>query len=240
METTNPKPRLKLEVQNLDKSINHYEIKVDNRDFKSWQDDGTHTYVIPEPLDLGKHTIVARAYYGVDKFLEATKAVTITGLPKPEIVNYPRQLSSGDTLIIEGKAHQNSKVTVYIQKDIDQPVSYAVKSDESGEFNFLYDKRVSTGVYKFWADVQNEAGAKSDITEKFTISVREAGIIKVGSTVINALTFIFILIGLIFAIGFVGLYGWHKLRRLKKSLDQEIVASETDFRKVFKALKQDI
>lgn len=178
-ETTNPKLRIKLEVQNLDKSVDHYEIKVDNREFKSWQDDGTHTYIISEPLDLGKHTIVARAYYGVDKFLEATKTVTITGLPKPEIINYPRQLSSGDTLIIEGKAHVNSKVTIYIQKDIDQPVSYTVNTDDTGDFAFLYDKRVSTGVYKFWADVQNEGGAKSDITEKFSVGVREAGIIRV-------------------------------------------------------------
>ncbi|MDO8430092.1 MAG: hypothetical protein Q7S73_01880 [bacterium] len=240
VETTNPRPRVKLEVQNLKTAVDHYEIKVDNRDFKFWKDEGTSIYIISELLDLGKHTIVARAYYSADKFLEATKGITITGLAKPEIIDYPRQLSSGDTLIIGGKTYPNSKITVYIQKDIDQPISYTAKSDDTGEFNFLYDKRTSTGVYKFWADVQNEGGAKSDITEKFIISVREAAIIRIGSTLINAVTFIIVLASLLLFLVFISMYGWYKFRSFRKKVDKEVVESEVALRKAFKALKGDV
>lgn len=238
-ETRSSKPRLKFEIQNLKQIVDRYDIRIDNGDFVSWPDDGTHVYKLPQ-LDIGKHVITVRAYYGTDKFLINTKALVIKGLEKPEITEYPKQLSSGDTLIIRGKTQPNFNVNIFLQQDIDQPVSYTIKSDDTGDFAFLYDRRVSAGIYKFWAQAEDSQGAKSDLTEKLPIAVREAAIIRIGSAVVNAVTLIIVLSVLIALLAFIILYSWHKLRTLKKDLDREIVEGEQGLHKVFKALKQDV
>lgn len=238
-ETNNPKPRVKLEVKNFKGLIDHYSIRADQGEFVQWFDDGSHIYQLPI-LDLGKHTITVRAYYNGEKFLEATDFFTILGLEKVTITEYPKQLSSGDTLAIRGKTYPNSKVTLWLQKDADQPVAYTASSDNTGEFTFVYEKLVSSGIYKFWAEVQDEKGAKSEPTDKLSVAVKESSIIRIGSTVISLITILVAFLGLLTTLLFAGFYSWHRFRMFKKGLDKEVSASEHEVRKVFKILKKDV
>lgn len=238
-ETSNPRPRLKFEVKNFNKPIDHYDVRVDEEDFASWKDDGTQTYVLPN-LELGKHTITVRAYYEADRFLVNTASITIKGTAKPVITEYPKVLNSGDVLVIKGTAQPNQKVVIYLQKDIDLPVNYSVNADESGEFGFAYDKRVSPGIYKFWAEAYEVNGAKSEPTEKYTVAVREAAILRIGSAVVNTITLIVTLAALLALLAFILMYSWYKLRVLKRDLDKEIEEGETSLHKIFRALKKDV
>lgn len=238
-ETSNPRPKVKFEIKNLGKPIDYYMIRIDQKDFVQWTDDGSGVYITPL-LPPGRHVLIARAYYNGDKFLEASKTITVMGLPKPEITDYPKSLRSGEVLIARGQALPNAKVIVSLQKDIDNPAIYTVETDEKGEFSFVYDQKVSSGIYRFWAMTEDKRGAKSDSTDKFTVAVEESSLIKIGSAVIDTVTFIITLLALLILGAIGSIYGWHKFKLLKRKLDKEIKTNETDLRKIFTALKKDV
>lgn len=235
-----PNPSIKLEVKNLNKPIDHYEIRADQEDFVSWTDpEKNNIYRLPV-LSLGKHIINARAYYEDDKFLEAVAELTVESLPFPEITEYPKIIDAGEVLVIRGKSLPNAKIYIFIQQDIGSITPYIVSSDSSGDFVFVYDQSLSSGVYKFWASVEDERGARSENTEKFSIAVREKAIIRIGSWLINLATVIAILIVLIALCVFIIVYVWYRIRIMRKHVKKEVSRSEVSIHQVFRALKKDV
>lgn len=235
-------PRVKFIFEASDRTsgIDHYEVQIDGKSpSEIWRDDGTHEYEAP-PLDPGTHILVAKAVDRAGNSLSNSVEFTVKALDAPVIIEYSPELEIGDILVIKGKTYPDSEVTVWLQRENDSPATRVVKSDARGDFSFVFDTRLSEGVYKFWAQVKDKRGAQSSFTEKFNVAVRKTPIIRFGFWLIDFVSIVIILVALIVLLILIIWYSWHKFKTFKKRLEKEVFEVEHAVHKAFKALRSDI
>ena len=242
-DLTDPAVKFVFDASDKISGIDHYEIQIGNENAEIWQDDGSHIYETPV-LGPGKYTLIAKAVDRAGNSLANSADFTIQALEAPIITDYPKELQSGETLTIKGTTkYSDAQVTLWLQHDKDEPKTYSVKSDQDGKFTFVADSGLSSGVYTAWAEVIDARGAKSDSSEKITISVGQPTFIKIGSQAVGFLAVIIPLVVLVFALLFIIWYGWHKFSSFRKKLGRikkEVREAESALHKAFDLLKDDI
>ncbi|MDO8522671.1 MAG: hypothetical protein Q7S12_00070 [bacterium] len=219
--------------------IDHYEIQIDGGNAQIWNDDGTKTYTTTV-LESGKHVLIAKAVDKAGNSLASSAEFVIESLNSPTITEYPKDLQSGEPLIVRGSTFSNSKVTIWLQKEKDDPKSFIVQSDQDGKFTFTADEKLGDGIYRLWAEVIDARGAKSLPSEKITIAIAKPAILRVGSWAVNLLAIIIPLVALIFVLLFIVWYGWHKFSLLRKRIRKEVREVESTLHRAFDTLKEDI
>ena len=113
-------------------------------------------------------------------------------------------------------------------------------SNKNGNFTFISNEKLKDGVYNLWAEVTNEKGAKSDLTEKETFIVRQSTILQIGDQMITVLTVIVPLIALVVLLLVIIWYGWYKIPLFKKNSLKESREAERTLRQAFDILKKDV
>lgn len=249
-------PRAKFNIRAVDKTsgIDFYEMRIDSGELKTWRDDGSHTYA-PAFLDLGTHTLTVAA---VDMAgLKDTRAVgfEITPLDPPVIAEYPRELSSSDVLVVKGSTYPNATTIFWLQKDKEEPVQQAVRSDDKGNFVFVAADRLQdggaesrfsfigstgmqSGVYSLWAEVHDDRGAKSYPTEKLTFVVRAPTLVRFGTMAIGVLQTLVLFIALLVLLGFMVWYSWHRFVLVRARVTKETREAETTLHKEIWSLRE--
>ncbi len=238
-DLTEPKASFVFDAKDDISGIDHYEIQIDNSNSQAWQDDGSHKFTT-SILEPGKHTLIARAVDKARNSLAGSAEFVIEPLNSPTIAEYPKELQSGEPLIIRGSTYPNSKVTIWLQKEKDDPKSFTVQSDRDGNFTFTADEKLGDGIYRLWAEVVNALGAKSLPSEKITFAIAKQAILQVGSWAVNLLAVIIPLVALIFVLLFIVWYGWHKFSLLRKRIRKEVREVESTLHRAFDTLKEDI
>ena len=115
--------------------------------------------------------LIAKAFDKAGNSLANSVEFVIEALDAPVITDYPSELASGEMLIVKGTTYPNAQVVLWLQREKDEPQSQIVKSDDSGSFTFVAEEKLKDGIYKMWAEVVDERGARSKPTEKVTIAV---------------------------------------------------------------------
>ncbi len=238
-DLTEPKASFIFDSKDEVSGIDHYEIQIDGGNAQIWNDDGTKTYTTTV-LESGKHVLIAKAVDKAGNLLASSAEFVIESLNSPTITEYPKDLQSGEPLIVRGSTYSNSKVTIWLQKEKDDPKSFTVESDQDGKFAFTADEKLEDGTYRLWAEVVNARGAKSLPGEKITIAIAKPAILQVGSWAVNLLAVIIPLVALIFVLLFIVWYGWHKFSLLRKRIRKEVREVETTLHRAFDTLKEDI
>lgn len=242
-DLTDPKAKFIFDAKDDTSGIDHYEIQIDNGSPQVWQDDGSHRYETPV-LEPGKHTLIAKAVDKAGNTLANSAEFIIEPLEAPTIIEWPRELQSGDQLIIKGASkYPNEQIVVWLQKEGKDAVSQSTKSDGKGNFVFVADEKLSDGAYKIWAKVVDERGAQSNSSDTVTIAVGRPAFLKLGSWAVSLLAVVIPLVALIFVLLFVIWYGWHKFasfRKKLKNLRKEVREAESALHKAFDILKEDI
>lgn len=150
---------LSLKAVDVTSGIDHYTFSVDGASpitvpvGDTWQ--------TPE-LSPGEHIVEGVAYDKAGNSLKASISFTTTGILPPTIDTYPKELKSGDTLIVTGHTYPNAVVVMSIQEDKDATHSFGkvvyendgkpalvqeVTADDRGVFTFIFDRKVSSGTY---------------------------------------------------------------------------------------------
>ena len=234
-----PKASFIFDAKDEVSGVDHYEIQIDGGNAQIWNDDGTKTYTTPV-LEPGKHVLIAKVVDKAGNSLASSAEFAIESLNSPTITEYPKELQSGEILIVRGTTYPNNKVTIWLQKEKDDPQSFTVQSDRDGKFTFTADEKLGDGIYQLWAEVANAQGAKSLPSEKITIAVAKLATFSVGTWAVNFLAIIVPLVVLIFALLFILWYGWHKFSSLRKRLRKEVREAESALHKAFDLLKDNI
>jgi len=235
-DKTNPKVRFVFDAKDETSGIDHYEIQIDSGNPHKWQDDGSGIFETPA-LGPGDHTLIAKAFDKAGNSLANSTEFTIEALEPPTITDYPKKLASDEILIIKGSAYPNVQVVIWLQRDKDEPKSQIVKSDNSGNFTFIAEEKLKDGIYKLWAEVVDERGARSEPTEKVTIAIEQPAILKIGSRAVIILTIVVPLVALIILLLALIWYGWHKFSSFRKRIRKETKEAEQALCQAFKALK---
>jgi four helix bundle protein len=242
-ETENPKPRIILDANDKLSGIDYYKIKIDDEDFfivPASQTGKDKPYTLPIQK-LGKRTILVQAFDRAGNYTTAVSEFVILPLKAPVITEYPKQLLSGEILIVKGETeYPNAQTILWIEPQGETAKSYTIKNDNNGNFVFASEERLKDGIYKIWAEVVDERGAKSESSNKVTISVEKSAFIRIGSWAISFISIIVSLISLIFILIFVIWYGLYKLALLKKKAKKETIDIEEVLHKAFKFLRKEV
>jgi hypothetical protein len=169
---------------------------------------------------------------------------TIEALEAPTITEYPKELQSGEILTIKGKTkYPDATVNLWLQHEKDDPKNYSVKSDGDGKFTFVANGGLSSGIYTAWVEVIDSRSAKSNPSEKVTISVGQPVFLRIGFWAVSFLAVVIPLVVLVFALLFIIWYGWYKFGAFRKKLGKikkEVREAESALHKAFESLKDDI
>ncbi|OHB22076.1 MAG: hypothetical protein A3J67_00160 [Parcubacteria group bacterium RIFCSPHIGHO2_02_FULL_48_10b] len=235
----NPKVSFTFDAKDKTSGIDHYEVQLDDEKSNIWKDDGTHVYTVTVK-NPGKHELVAKAVDRAGNFLASIADFSVEALEAPKITEYPHELKSGETLIVKGTTYPNIEVLVWLQRGKEDPIVETVRSGGDGTFTFVASKRPENGIYMLWAQAVDSGGAKSNPSEKVTISVEQSAFFQLGSWLIAFLTILISLIALIILIIIMLWYASHKLSQFKERLKREVKGTEKDIHKAFDVLREGI
>lgn len=238
-DLTEPRVQFIFDASDKTSGIDHYEIQIGNESSQVWRDDGSGMYETAI-LAPGKYTLIAKAVDKAGNSLVNSVDFTIEALEPPTITGYPRELQSGEILVIKGKTkYPDAQINLWLQHEKDEPQNYSVKSDQDGEFNFVVEDGLASGIYTAWANVVDARGAKSGPSKKITVSVEQPAFIKIGSWAVGFLAVIIPLVALVFTLLFIIWYGWYKFSLFRKKVKKETSEAEKALAQAFKALKEE-
>lgn len=240
-ETENPRPTVVFDTTDSLSGVNYYKIKIGEGDFFSIAPEivktDPHTLPLQNP---GKRNILIQAYDNAENYTVATEEFIIKSIETPTITEYPKELASGEILVVKGATYPNAKVVIWLQREKDDPKNFTITSNQYGKFTFTADEKLGDGIYQLWAGVIDARGAKSLPSEKITIAVARPAIFRVGSWAVSLLAVVVPLVVLIFALLFILWYGWHKFSLLRKRIRKEVREAESTLHRAFDTLKEDI
>lgn len=242
-DTDNPRPTALFDIADSLSGIDYYKVKIGEGDFFSVAPEvvtKSHFYTLP-PQAPGKRNILVQVFDKAGNYTVATEEFVIKPLKEPTITEYPKELQSGEPLIVRGSTYSNSQVIIWFQREGDEASKrFAVQSDKDGKFTFVADEGLRDGIYKMWADVMDERGARSLPSEKITIAVVRPAIFRIGTWAVSFLAVVVPLIALIFVLLFIIWHGLHKFSALRKRFRKEVREAESALHKAFDLLKDDI
>ena len=239
-ETKNPKPTVVFDTTDSLSGVDYYKIKIGEGDFFTETPKIVENNPYTLPLQApGKRNILVQAFDRAGNYAVATEEFVIKSLDAPIITEYPKELASGEILIIKGFAYPNSQVVIWLQKEKDEPQSQIVKADDGGNFTFVAEEKLKDGIYKLWAEVIDARGARSKPTEKTTIAVEQPAILKIGTRAVTIFAVIVPLVALIILLLALIWYGWHKFSSFRKKIRKETKEAEQALHRAFNALKEE-
>ncbi|MDO8617347.1 MAG: cohesin domain-containing protein [Candidatus Uhrbacteria bacterium] len=236
---TEPHVKFLLKAEDKGSGIAVYRFQIDDLPPVIQPEDGSHQFVTSAVIP-GKHTLMARATDRVGNFTEVTVAFDVQALNAPTLTVYPSVLRTDESLIVRGTTYPNATVTIRLRAANAEPRSFAIHSDDHGNFSFITDERFAPGRYNLWAEVMDERGAKSNPSHRITFAVASPLCCKIGGWEFSA-GYLFGIVALILLIFlFIFWSMWHHLTRVRRTIHEGMYRAEAGLHKAFDLLREDI
>lgn len=237
-DLTSPKVKFSFAASDETSGIDQFEVQIDNAQPQIWRDDGNHIYET-SALDPGRHTLIVKVFDKAGNSVADSIEFNIAAINPPEITDYPEDLTVGQMLLVKGLSYPNAEVTVWFQKDKEEPIKQEVKTDEDGVFNTIFENKTEEGVYSIWAEARIN-GAKSGPSDKITIGVRQPTFLRIGSWLVSFLAVVITLVALILLLLLILWYAWYKYRQFKTKIQKDIKQVEQTIHKEFDLLRENV
>lgn len=239
-KSTDPTPAVYFDAEDALSGIDHYKIKTNGGEFLETRAGSSPSEPYTIPLqDPGTHTILVYAVDKAGNHSVSSEEFEVIPIDAPEILEYPQELKSGSALIIKGSTYPNALATVFLEDEDGKIASQSIKSGADGLFSLVWEQRMDSGIYKFWAVAENEEGAKSRPTEKFVIS-SEGGVLGFAPLIISYLILIFLAVSIVFLVLFAAWYMWKRVSTIRKKFDIEARGMDSAIGKAFDLLRDDL
>lgn len=242
-DSDNPNPRISFKTTDALSGMDYYKVKVGDGDFVTVPANVAEAgpYTIP-PQTPGKKTIIVQAYDRAGNYTTASDQITIESITPPTITDYPQEISESDNFYVKGRtAYANATVRVYLRKDDSSSAPYEEsKSDPNGNFTLIWDKKLSADSYKFWATATDSRGALSNPTDTFTILVKPSSWNRLVFWFINYVSVAISSAVIIIALLLLCYNLFHKLKKFRKKMREDIYEAEELLQEAFNSLKEDI
>lgn len=239
-ETDNPQPTLLFETVDELSGLAFYEVKIGEGNLFPLNVTKVRHNPYQLPLQApGKHTIVVKA---VDKGNNSTLAmavINILPIDPPIITDYPENLLPEDILALKGTSLPKATILIYVQKKGEESIVQSVGSDMNGNWSYVFDQPVEKGIYRVWARTIDYRGAQSLPSEKITIPVKKAALVRLGELLLDHLTVIISILTFLAIIFFGSLYFWRESRHFLKKLKKETKEAEETLHRAFNALREE-
>lgn len=223
-DLTNPQVLFEIIGFDGEKSVDKFEIKIDNNSSEVWADDGSHLYKTPI-LKFGQHQLWVKAL--TDKVSDLINSVNfeIKPLETPVLNPLASEFFSDEPIIISGRAAPFYKILIYFQplsfsyNESSAPLVFETQADANGDLSVRIEKNTfSAGLYNFWLEALNSLGAKSLATEKQIIKIKNRSWAVFSNFIRNNFWFLIVLGILILILVLVLVYFRNQNRLIKNLL----------------------
>jgi len=240
-ESTTPQPRITFHTSDALSGLSHYQIKIGTGNFIEITPDTvlSSPYTLPAQ-DPGTYPLIIQAIDNAGNNTTAVEEYTILALDAPQITRYQNKLQEGDILYIGGMTYPEASIQLYIFKDGKKVLEQHIRSTASGDFDIVGQETLPRGTYEIQAQVTDDTGAKSLLSEKIVFVVTSKTWAQVGSWLISLLSITIPLVVLIIALLFVFWYSWYKFSSLRKKVRVEMHSVESMFQATFGVLKDKV
>jgi len=236
-DQTNPSPILSFESLDALSGINYYEVKIGEEESLIIE----KPYYKITPHAPGDYTLIVRAIDKAKNSNVQTKDFIISPIASPVILDYPDTDMVGGVLTIKGSSDfPGGLIDIFISKDGKEAEERQLRTDNGGNWSFVYDKKLEEGIYSIWAKAIDERGAESYASEKITIIVAQPFIIRIGKTVIDYLTVILTLVGMLVILSAGFFYVRNKFTEWRGRLKKETKEVAQSVVKGFALLEKEI
>ena len=240
-DVTNPNPILIFKSEDTLSGIDYYEVSIDGgQAVKILSAENENPYKMPLQSS-GKHIIIVKAFDRANNFIEASTDLIIEPIEPPVITDFPQKIEEGDNLIIRGSSlYPKGKITIFVKKEGKEPLTNNVETDSKGNWFYIHPESLDGGIYQVWAQITDQRGAKSNLTEKNVIEVALPALIKFGKIAINYLSIVVSLAALIIVLIGIILYGWFKISKIRKKLRKETKEANQSVSRSFQILRKEM
>jgi len=220
-DTSSPEQTLQLQIDDETSSVRRFFIKIDADEPYEYIDEaGTGLVQLPA-LAPGYHTVIIEAFDQAGNSVIDTFSFTILAFEKPVFFEVPSEMSGDVIPVIKGLTRPMSEVSIFFRRVGAEPNVYVVQSDEMGEFTFIPEGQLFTGVYEITAQSVDQNGAQSEVSDIKRIAVQEPGYIRFGNQMVDAMSII-VPLTLLTLLLFLGVwYVFFLLRRFKGAVRVE-------------------
>jgi len=217
----NPRPTISLTAQDEISGIGHYELKIAAGEFVTIPNeeikDGNYTLPIQK---IGSHTAIVKAFDKANNQTTSRVEFVIKPLPTPEITKYPRTVTVGDSITLDGQTTPQTDVTISFKASQGKITTQSMTSDVEGNFQMTWQQPLQAGIYLVSATIANLAGAQSLESATVSIQVNEIPLFRVGGLAFGYVALVLLLLALLSAVIAVSWYLWHLLHRLHQHLNR--------------------
>lgn len=218
--------------------IEKYLVSIDGGAETEWRDDGSHKYIPPEGKP-GTHTLSAKAVDFAGNFATSSVNFTLEPINPPAIIDFEHELTLGNALVVRGKADPNASVSVWVSKDGTRAVENKLASGSDGSFTFVLSGKAQEGTYKIYAE-ETGRGVRSVPSASVLIIVSQPKIVLFGNAATGYLSVLIPLVTLVLLLIFILVYGWHRFKIFRATLQKEVEEVEAVSRESFSALRKEI
>ena len=229
----------KLNIKGDASTVSRYIFQIDNGSPQTWSDDGSHQYMASS-VSPGSHVFLAQAIDSAGNLFTTSANFTVAPLLAPTITDYPKQLQSGNVLVVQGTTYPSSTVIIWLQKDQGVTENFTTESDQNGKFIFVDSEDLQDGNYHLWAGVTNAQGTTSAPGNTMIITVIPPAVVRIGTWALNVMAVIVPLVALLILLMLIVMYGWHKLRLLRRRIKKESHNAESVLHKAVDLLRSDM
>jgi hypothetical protein len=238
-DPTNPRPSFSWNAKDDASGVLKYLVKIGDGDWFDSQtialQNGDYTLPLQAP---GTRSLTVRAVDYAGNNIEASVPFTVSPIPGPTILSYPKTYNSSDRrFVVQGEALTGQKILLTLasgNRSINFDVVIAAQGDTPSKAAWTaeYDSGIPSGNWKLTAISQDSRGAESDPTGPLDVQVNGIlsrfgpFLLEYGATI----AFAMLLLGVLIALGYFIYHSfllWKirlkgDLRRLQQELKDDL------------------
>jgi hypothetical protein len=178
-DSTNPAPRLRFKTKDSVSGIDHYAVKIDNKLEQVKPEEVEKGYYQLIALEPGERRVDISAFDRANNSASSSVSFVIDPLRAPIISSIPKLISKSEDLVIQGTSfYPNVTVKIYIAGSKNDPEEFSTKTDDSGNWSYFHNSRLTKGNYDIWAKVIDDRGAQSLNSAKNLLTLQAPSLIE--------------------------------------------------------------
>ncbi|MFH1170797.1 MAG: cohesin domain-containing protein [Candidatus Vogelbacteria bacterium] len=237
LDATDPIVAFTITASDQGSGLDRYEISMDGEPAIIWSDNENHRFTTPV-LKLGEHTLLVKVYDWAGNELAGSVNFSIAPLPAPKILEYPREIATGEIITLRGEALAGGLVTVSFKHPDGSETTRETRSDQVGRFVISVDEKWPAGVYTATAMVKDNRGAESAPSEAVVLTLYLPALWQWGNALLRWLSLIIPILALLILLLFIILWSYYRLRRIKQAVRRESREATEALHKSFDFLRE--
>jgi len=238
-DATNPNPNLYLKAKDDISGIDHFKLKIDDKDFLSLMTAEVNPLSLPFQTP-GSHLVVIRVLDRARNATEEKTILNIVPIETPKITLLPKNYIAGEeTFYIEGTALPEIEIIVLLEKNGTKIKQWSTSSNQKGQWSFSTRDLLQSGSYTLFVKGRDYRGVESNLSEGYEIQVKLSGF-SFGPFMMTFQTLALSLFCLLLLIVVFFGYFFVKTQHHKKILENEIQEAKESVTEGFEDLKNKI